>query len=59
MKNFRDYEGATEPFDLALARVKIESSQRNALRTRIERLPRWMREIEELFWALPSIGGGT
>lgn len=55
----RAYEGATVPFDAQLARVRWEAEQRNRLRTRIERLPRWMRDIELLFWDLASIGGGT
>ena len=55
----RDYEGATVPFDLQLARTKHETRLRNEMRTRIERLPKWMRAIEDLFWHLASIGGGT
>jgi len=55
----RDYEGATVPFDAHLARAKREDADRNQMMNRIERLPRWMREIELLFWGMASIGGGT
>ena len=55
----RDYEGATVPFDVQLARTKAETARRNELWSRIERLPKWMREIEAAFWHLPLLGGGT
>jgi hypothetical protein len=54
----RDYEGATVPFDAQLARTKAETARRNDLWGQIERLPKWMRQIEALFWHLPWIGGG-
>jgi hypothetical protein len=54
----RDYEGATVRFDVQLARTKAETARRNELWGRIERLPKWMRQIEALFWHLPWIGGG-
>jgi hypothetical protein len=55
----RDYEGAAGAFDAQLARAKRATAERNRLRGRIERLPRWMRDIELSFWGLASIGGGT
>lgn len=58
-ERYRDAAAARGPWPRPLRGHDNGDNARNQMRSRIERLPSWMRSIELMAWSTGCPGGGT